>query len=143
MSRFGWILLPVLLGLAACASRDAAVRSTPGTAAEASCAAAGLAPDSPPYNDCLDALGRNRVYVPASASRSDLDSLYYRACVDAGNAPVPCACLMNQLRANGLKDDGLRSLLVKAGVLWPPPNGQFINVLPIEDAKFHCKMSFP
>jgi hypothetical protein len=143
MPRFVWLLLPVLCGLAACASHDPIVRSTPGTQAEASCAASGLVPDSPSYKDCLDALGRNRVYAPPETSRSDLDSLYYRACVDAGNAPVPCACLMNQLRANGLRDDGLRALLVKAGALWPPPNGQFINVTPIENAKIQCKMSFP
>src|SRR5262245_59097988 len=114
MPRLRWILLPVLLGLGACASHDRVVRSTPGTQAEASCAAAGLAAGSKPYEDCLDALGRNLVYAPPGTGRSELNSLYYHACVDSGGAPVSCACLMNQLQGNGLKDDGLRGLLVKA-----------------------------
>jgi hypothetical protein len=143
MLRFRWIVLPMLLGLAACASHDRIVRSTPGTQAEASCAATGLAADSKPYQDCLEALGRNRVYAPPGTPRSQLNSLYYRACVNTGRAPVSCSCLMNQLEANGVNDDGLRSLLVRAGVLWPPPGGSFINIAPIELANRQCKLSFP
>lgn len=142
MPRFIWMVLPVLLGLGACA-HDSIVRESAGVQPEAACATTGLAPDSKPFQDCLEALRRNRVYAPPGIDRQELDTLYYRACVDAGQAPVPCGCLMNQLRANGLKENGLRGLLVKAGVLWPPPGGQFINAAPIDQANRQCKLAFP
>jgi hypothetical protein len=143
MARLAWIGMSALLGLAACAGPDPGVRTVAGTTAEASCAAAGLAAGSQPFADCVEALHRNLVYAPPGTSRGDLNTLYYRACVAGGRPAAPCGCLMNQLKANGLTDDGLRSLLVKARVIWPPPGGQFINLAPIDNASVQCKMAFP
>src|SRR5262249_62311008 len=111
--------------------------------ADAACAARGLPAGSPDYQVCVEALHRGKAYAPPGTPRDELNSLFYQACVGRNNAPGACACLVAALQQYDLKDEGMRSLLLKAGAIYEPPGSGFINVTPIFIATDKCKLKFP
>ena len=128
--------------LSACTGSEV-VRGQGASQAEADCTASGIAPGTAFYQDCVEALRRGRAYASPAANRSELDSLFYRACVDANHPPVGCGCLVTELKSQGLDDRGMRTLLVQAGAIWQPPGTGLINVTPIDVSTRLCHLRFP
>jgi len=142
MKRVMMVAALALGMLAGCAERSV-VRNQTGSQAEATCAAGGFPAGSQDYQDCVEALRRGKIYVGPDAGRSTLDSLYNEACVAANRPPIGCSCLMTQLKAYGLTDRGMRSLLINAGVIWQPPVSQFYDVTPINLTTQKCHLRYP